>query len=345
MDNIHQKFDDAPWLTPPRPWLPSQTFKQQEVVEAVRRFSRYYTRRLNFLNEKLLNSPFTLTEARIVFEVSRQPGITAAQIAHSLSLDTSFLSRTLSQLEKSGFIVREPSNSDRRELALTLTCKGQENSAANVKQSELHIQRMLSNISLRDQCELIDAMQSIEAILEQEKSSAAAYSIRTHQPGDIGWVIQRHAVLYAQEYGWDQSFEVMVGQIAIDFLKNHQPDHERCWIAEKNGINIGSVFLVRESKQIAKLRLLIVDPSARGLGVGRQLVAKCIRFARLNGYKTLSLWTNDILVAARRIYQDAGFVLVDETPHDSFGKQLVGQNWSLDLTSEALDPGRETPDA
>ncbi len=312
--------------------MPATTVSRQAAIDAVRQFSRFYTRRLNLLNEKLLDSPFTLTEARVVFELSSRDGTTASAIAQALEIDPSFLSRTLTRLEKCGFISRAPSTDDRRELTVTLTPKGRANALASIKQSELQVQRMLGATPPADQRTLILAMRNIERILGQDNRADDGYLIRTHRPGDIGWVIERHASLYALEYDWDHSFEAMVGEIAINFLKHHDPTCERCWIAEVGGTRVGSVFLVRQSAQVAKLRLLIVDPDGRGLGIGRRLVDECILFATSCGYETLTLWTNDILTAARRIYQRAGFKLVDQAPHHSFGKDLVGQNWNLDLT-------------
>jgi len=300
-------------------------------VESVRRFSRFYTRKIGVLHERLLESPFSLTEGRVVFELAQRTSSTAAEIARELALDASYLSRLLKSLERRGFVRRERSTTDRREYSLSLTDKGWESFAVIDTRSRAEVSSMLERLYDGQGERLTGAMQTIEAILGEAPPSQPPYILRTHQPGDIGWVVQAHAQLYTREYGWDETFEALVASIAARFLKTYDPSCERCWIAEKHGHNVGSVFLVRKSDAIAQLRLLLVDPATQGLGIGKRLVDECIRFARLKGYRSMTLWTNDCLVAARRIYERAGFRLVDEEPHHSFGVDLVGQNWALTL--------------
>lgn len=300
-------------------------------AQHVRHFTRFYTRTFEVLDERLLDGPFTLIEARVVFEIANHNQTTAVLIAHQLGLDASYLSRTLKSLEKRGFVARTVSSKDARQSVLSLTTQGREAFASINQSSQKQVVEMLEKISPIEQARLIRAMSEIERILGDSKPHTEPYLLRTHQPGDIGWVIQTHGLLYAEEYGWDESFEALVAEVAAKFIRNFDPKYERCWIAEHHGQRVGSAFIVRENEDTARLRLLIVDPSARGLGIGQRLVAECIRFARQKRYKTLTLWTNDNLVAARHIYQSVGFELVDEEPHHSFGHDLVGQNWDLKL--------------
>lgn len=302
-----------------------------ERIEAVRRFSRFYTRKIGALRERLLDSPFSLTEGRVVFELAQRPSCTAAEIARQLGLDASYLSRLLKSLETRGFLERKRSQTDGREYSLSLTSKGQQAFAVIDARSRDEVAAMLKDLHTGDDGRLTGAMQTIEAILGETPQPRVPYILRSHQPGDIGWVIQAHAQLYTREYGWDDTFEALVAGIAARFLESHDASRERCWIAEKDGENVGSVFLVRKTDSLAQLRLLLVKTEARGLGIGRRLVDECIRFARLKRYRSMTLWTNDCLVAARRIYEQAGFRLVDEEPHHSFGVDLVGQNWELTL--------------
>lgn len=300
-------------------------------VEAVRRFTRFYTRRIGVLRERLLDGPFSLTEARVVYELAHHETTTAAEIAKELGLDASYLSRILKSLEQRGVVDRRPSKTDGRENVLSLTEHGQDGFALINARSRSQVAAILDELPAGERQRLVDAMAEIETILGDEAPRRAPYILRPHQPGDIGWVIHRHGVLYAQEYGWDETFEALVAEIAGSFLRTFDARCERCWIAEKDGENVGCVFVVRESDQVARLRLLLVEPKARGLGIGSRLVAECIRFAKLKGYRKLTLWTNDVLVAARRLYEEAGFRLVEEEPHHSFGHDLVGQNWDLEL--------------
>ena len=300
-------------------------------VSTVRAFNRFYTRQVGLLDEAVYASAFSLTEARVLYELANREGVTASELVRDLGLDAGYLSRLLAKFEAGGLISRTPSASDGRQTVLALTGKGRKAFAPLNRASQKQIAAMLAPLRPGDRERLVRSMRTIEALLGEAPEPKVPYVLRGLQSGDIGWVIRRQGMLYTQEYGWDETFEGLVAEIAAAFVKSWDPRKERCWIAEREGEIVGSVFLVRQSDRTAKLRLLYVEPSARGLGIGRRLVEECIGFARAKGYKTLTLWTNDILVAARRIYQAAGFRLVKEEKHHSFGKDLVGQNWDLAL--------------
>ena len=300
-------------------------------IAAVRRFNRFYTRQIGVLQEGLLASEFSLTEARLLYELAHRDGLSAAQLARELGLDPGYLSRILTAFARRGLVSKQPAPDDGRQSLLMLTPDGRAAFAPLDARSRTEVGAMLARLSASEQRRLIAAMATIEALLGDPAAPQEPYLLRPHQPGDIGWVISRHGALYAEEYGWDETFEALVAEIAGRFITNFDAKRERCWIAERAGARIGSVFLVRDSDSVAKLRLLLLEPEARGLGIGRRLVEECIRFARRTGYRTVTLWTNDILVAARRIYQAAGFTLVAEERHHSFGHDLVGQNWELAL--------------
>ncbi|MDR7032710.1 bifunctional helix-turn-helix transcriptional regulator/GNAT family N-acetyltransferase [Mesorhizobium sp. BE184] len=303
------------------------------TVEAVRAFNRFYTRQLGLLDEGLLKSPFSLSEARVLYELAGHRGRTATDLARDLGLDAGYLSRMLKKFEASGLIVREISEADGRQAAINLTEAGQDAFAPLNRSSQEQVEALLSGLSGERRSRLVGAMRTVERLLNPAEPGEPGepYVLRPLQVGDIGWITRRQGMLYAQEYGWDETYEALVAEILVQFVKSYDPEHERCWIAEREGEVVGSVFVVRKSETVAKLRLLYVEPSARGLGIGKRLVEECIAFARSKGYETLTLWTNDILVSARRIYQAAGFVLVDEEKHNSFGKDLVGQTWDLVL--------------
>jgi DNA-binding MarR family transcriptional regulator/GNAT superfamily N-acetyltransferase len=308
------------------PKLPSD-----EQIEKVRSFNRFYTRHIGLLNEGLLESEFSLTEARVLYELAHRNSVTAADLARELGLDAGYLSRLLKKFSGRALIQRTPSDGDRRQMILSLTGSGRTAFEPLNRSSAIQVAAMLSGLSASERERLVQAMATVERLVGDTPEPELPYTLRPHQPGDIGWIAHRQGLLYAREYGWDQTFEALVAEIAAAFVKNFNPLWERCWIAERGGEVVGSVFLVRQSDEVAKLRLLYVEPSARGLGLGRRLVDECIGFARAKGYKTLTLWTNDVLVAARSIYLAAGFRLVKEEAHHSFGKDLVGQNWDLDL--------------
>lgn len=302
-----------------------------QQVEAVRRFNRFYTRRIGVLQEKLLRSPFSLTEARVIYEIAQQEKTTATQLGNELSLDAGYLSRLLRSFEKRGLIDKQPSSHDGRQNVLSLSRQGQEAFATLNARSHQEIETMLNQLAPAEQNRLVEAMAVIQELLGTQPEHKAPYILRPQQPGDMGWVVHRHGVLYAEEYGWDEQFEALVAKIVAKFIQNYNPKQERCWIAEKDGEIVGSVFLVKQADTVAKLRLLLVEPKARGLGIGTRLVYECIRFARQAGYQKITLWTNNVLHAARHIYEKAGFRLVAEEPHHSFGHDLVGETWELEL--------------
>ena len=304
----------------------------EETVAAVRRFNRFYTRQIGVLQEGLLDSPFSLTEVRVLYELAHHHGVTAAELCAALNLDAGYLSRILRKFEKRGWIHRKPSASDRRQSLLVLTNKGAAEFLPLEERSNQHVRRMLGEMSLEAQQQLIRSMEEIERVLSPPQESAQPYLLRSHQPGDMGWVVYRHGVLYSQEYRYDERFEALVAGIVAEFIQNFDARHERCWIAERNGERVGSVFLVRKSASVAKLRLLLVEPSARSLGIGKRLVEECVRFARQIGYKKMVLWTQSELVAARKIYEHAGFHLTEKKPHQSWGrKDLASETWELKL--------------
>lgn len=303
----------------------------EQRIAAVRRFSRFYTQKIGALQEGLLASPFSLAEARVLYELAHRDGLAASDLARDLGLDAGYLSRILARFERGRLLVCARSAADRRKSHLALTGKGRRAFAPLNARSRREIAAWLGELPAADQKALVGAMHAVQQLLGVAPEAKAPYLMRPHQPGDMGWVIGRHGALYAEEYGWDDTFEALVAEIAAKFLRNFDPKRERCWIAEKDGVTVGSVFLVRKSATVAQLRLLLVDPKGRGLGIGHRLVDECIAFARRAGYRKIMLWTNDILHAARRIYQAKGFRLVEEEKHHSFGKDLVGQIWDLKL--------------
>jgi DNA-binding MarR family transcriptional regulator/GNAT superfamily N-acetyltransferase len=300
-------------------------------VEAVRRFNRFYTKQIGVLHEGLLQSPFSLTEVRVLYELAHHANITASELAKELGLDAGYLSRILRRFEYSGFLDRTPSQTDGRRSHLRLTQQGRDAFAPLDQRSHDEVAALLGKLPATEQKRLLDAMRTIERTLAPLPVATTPYLLRSPQPGDMGWIIHRHGVLYAQEYGWNEEFVALVAEIAATFIQNFDPKRECCWIAERDGEIVGSVFLVRQSDEVARLRLLLVEPAARGFGIGSRLVTECMRFARQAGYKTITLWTNDVLLAARHIYEKAGFHLVREEPHHSFGHDLVGEIWELAL--------------
>ena len=302
-----------------------------ETVDAVRHFSRFYTNRLGLLSRKLFRSEFSLTEARVLYELSRCDGLTASEIGKLLDIDAGYLSRILKKFERHGFVSRDASGHDARRMLLTLTTAGRAAFEPLDRASATQIASLLGPLSCEQTASLVQSMQTVERLLAEPTQPEPSCTLRPHRIGDIGWVARRQGQLYAQEYGWNEEFEAFVAEIGAHFIRNYDPEWERCWIAERDGAIVGSIFLVREHEDVAKLRMLYVEPTARRLGIGRRLVQEAIGFARQRGYRKVVLWTNDILVSARRIYQAAGFRLVQEETHHSFGKDLVGQYWELTL--------------
>ncbi|MBV9862359.1 MAG: MarR family transcriptional regulator [Alphaproteobacteria bacterium] len=302
-------------------------------IATVRGFNRFYTQKIGVLREGLLESPFSLAEARVLYEIAHREAPTAAPLARELGLDPGYLSRILRALQKGGLIARTRSSADGRQAVISLTSAGRDAFAGLDARSKTEISRLLQGLEEANRRRLVNAMATILGLLQREPQAGSAVTLRPHRPGDLGWVVSRHGALYAEEYGWDERFEALVAEIVAAFVQNLDPQRERCWIAERDGQPIGSVFLVKQSAKVAKLRLLLVEPSARGLGVGSRLVAECLGFAGLCGYRSVTLWTNSILDAARHIYARAGFQLVAQEAHHSFGHDLIGENWELALPS------------
>jgi DNA-binding MarR family transcriptional regulator/GNAT superfamily N-acetyltransferase len=303
----------------------------EEKVAVVRRFNRFFTRQIGVLREELLHSPYSLAESRIIYEIANRDNLIAADLSRELGLDAGYVSRILDRLLRQNLILRIPSDEDGRQRLLKLTSDGEKAASLLDCRSKEEISEMLDTLSVRDQNHLIEAMDTIEQLLGTGFKYSEPYFLRRHEPGDMGWVIHMHGRLYSEEYGWNESFEALVAQICADFINHYNPDKECCWIAEMGGKIVGSIFVVKSDKEVAKLRLLLVDPSARGSGLGTRLVDECIRFAKRKGYRKLVLWTNSVLVTARNIYKKAGFELVEQEPHHSFGKDLIGENWELIL--------------
>jgi DNA-binding MarR family transcriptional regulator/N-acetylglutamate synthase-like GNAT family acetyltransferase len=303
----------------------------EQRISTVRRFNRFYTKQIGLLGEGYLETPFSLTEARVLYELAHRERPSATELARELALDAGYLSRILRGFERRRLLSRTRSKADGRQSHLSLTARGRAAFAPLDVRSRADIGGRLARLGPGEQRRLVDAMQAIEALLGGAPAAKAPYVLRPHQPGDMGWVVHRHGALYAQEYGFDERFEALVARVVAKFVDRYDPRRERCWIAEKDGEIVGSVFLVRRSRSVAQLRLLLVEPKARGLGIGERLVAECIRFARQAGYRKITLWTNSVLRVARRVYQTAGFRRVHREKHRSFGRDLVGETWELSL--------------
>jgi len=300
-------------------------------VEAVRQFNRFYTQKIGVLHEGLLSSLFSLTEVRVLYELAHRERPVASELGRDLGLDPGYLSRILSSFKAKGLIDSKPSEQDGRQSILCLTEEGKAAFAPLNERARDEIGILMGSLSESDQIRLVKAMESVKELLSPGPKTKMPYLLRPHQPGDMGWVVHLHGMLYTQEYGWDETFEALVAGIVAKFIQNFDSKRERCWIAEIEGEIVGSVFLVKESETVSKLRLLLVHPKARGLGMGKRMVNECIRFARQVGYRKTILWTNNVLLAARHIYEAAGFKLVLEEPHHSFGHDLVGETWELEL--------------
>jgi DNA-binding MarR family transcriptional regulator/GNAT superfamily N-acetyltransferase len=298
-------------------------------VAGVRKFNRFYTRQIGLLRQGLLGTPYSLSEARVLYELG-QGETTAAALAAGLDIDPGFLSRMLRRLASSGLLIRTPSATDRRQAIVKLTAKGRAAFAALDSRSERETATLLAPLVDTDQCRLVAAMTAVEALLRAPAATPSVL-LRPFRSGDLGWVLARHAALYAEEYGWGRAFELLVAGVIAEFLRNFDPAREACWIAEADGEPVGSVMLVNAGDDVAKLRLLLVEPRARGLGVGRRLVEECVRFTRDAGYRKITLWTQSVLGGARAIYRRAGFSCVAEESHRRFDVDLVGETWELEL--------------
>ena len=302
-----------------------------QQIDAVRRFNRFYTVELGILDQGLLDSPLSLTETRVLYELFHREQSTAADLGKQLRIDPGYLSRILRRFGQRRWLRRQPSASDRRQVQLRLTRRGQRAFTALDRRTRDQIAALLGRCTASDKTRMVGAMEAIERALVPSAARGPGYVVRQHQPGDLGWVVERHGALYRGEYALGERFEAPVARIAAVFLARHDPRRERCWIAELDGERVGSVMLVQKSRRVAKLRLLLVDPRARGLGIGARLVDECVRFARQAGYRTMTLWTNSQLHAARHVYQAQGFQLVAEAPDDLFPPGQLGQTWELAL--------------
>jgi DNA-binding MarR family transcriptional regulator/GNAT superfamily N-acetyltransferase len=308
---------------------------RERRVAAVRRFNRFYTRQLGVLRKNFLDSPYSLGEARVLYEIASGTAPTASEIGRALDLDAGYLSRTLRNFERRGLIARKPSPGDARQSRLVLSGRGRRVFAPLQRRSQHEAGNLLGRLSAAQQARLVGAMSTIEGLIEAPSRQASAphghYILRAPRPGDFGWIVKRHAELYAEEYGWVAPFEGVCAQIVADFLNKFDARHERCWMAEMDGENVGSIMLAKDSNEVARIRLLLVDPKARGLGLGARLTDECIRFARRAGYRKITLWTHRVLTAARHIYQKAGFKLMRSERHRSWGKPVVSEHWDLEL--------------
>ncbi len=305
-----------------------------ESIGRVRRFNRFYTRQLGVLRKTYLESPYSLGEARVLYEIAQGGTPTASDIGRALDLDAGYLSRTLRNFEKRGLIERKASASDGRQSHLALSPQGRKTFAPLERRSQRDVGAMLGRLAPGDAARLIAAMTTIEQLLDgapPEDTTQPRYTLRQPRHGDFGWIVKRHAELYAQEYGWGAPFEGVCAQIVADFINTFDDRRERCWIADIDGDNVGSIMLAKDSESVARIRLLLVDPKARGLGLGRHLTDECIRFARAAGYRKMTLWTHEVLTAARHIYRQAGFQLMRSEQHESWGRPVVSEYWDLDL--------------
>lgn len=302
-----------------------------ERIGAVRRFNRFYTRQIGALGEGHLDTPFSLTEARVVYELAQRETATATELGQELGLDAGYLSRILRGFQERGLIDRRPSESDARQTRLSLTGAGRAAFAQLDTAARRDVGAMLNALPGVEQDRLVRAMGTVERVLGAAPEPAEPYVLRAPRAGDLGWVVQVHGQLYDREFGWDVRFEGLIADVIGGYVRGFDPTRERGWIAERNGENVGCVFVMRGTDEVARLRLLVVDPGARGLGIGARLVDECVRFSRDAGYRTLSLWTNSVLLSARRIYEAKGFRLVHTEVHNSFGPDLTAETWELSL--------------
>ena len=302
----------------------------ERQVLAMRRFNRFYTQKIGVLDDSRLYAPFSLAETRVLYELAHRDRVTASDLVRDLGLDAGYLSRMLRNFTRRGLVTRKPAPEDARQSLLTLTAAGRKTFAPLETASQRVLAPLLQRLKPDERAQLAGAMATIERLL----GGAAAkpdVQLRPHRPGDVGWMVEAHGRLYAQEYGFDPTFEALAAEVGAQFLRDFDPRCERAWIAEVDGERMGCVFLIRKSAKVAKLRVLLVDPRARGLGIGKALVEACIRFAQQKGYRKITLWTNSVLTAARAIYEKAGFKLVASEKHRSFGRDLVGETWELAL--------------
>ena len=299
-------------------------------VAAIRAFNRFYTARVGALRDGLLATAHPLPEARVLYELGQRERTDTGDLRRTLELDAGYLSRLLARLEAQRLVERERSPDDARRLLVALTPAGRDAYATLDQRSAAEIATLLDGLRPADRARLRAAMETVREVLDGAPRPAA-FALRPPRPGDYGWVVQRHGALYAQEYDWDETFEALVARVVADYAHDHDPAREAAWIAEVAGRPAGSIFCVRSGARTAKLRLLLVEPGARGMGIGRALVDECVRFARAAGYQELVLWTNDVLTGARRLYERAGFTCTKAEPYRGFGHDLVGEDWALRL--------------
>lgn len=301
------------------------------TTKEIRRFNRFYTRQLGFLDEHILQSQFSLTQGRIIYELANTENCTAARLKKELGLDAGQLSRMLRDFESRGLVAKKRDKDDGRQAFLSLTSKGKKEYDSLNSATDRQIFSLIADLTSDQQKQLVNAMEAIQTSLERDKPVDRSYILRSPRPGDYGWMIKKNAEIYADEYQWNEECEGLMAEIVANFIKNYDSQRERCWIAEKDGENIGCVFLGKKDDLTAQLRVLLVDPKARGLGLGKQLVSECTRFARQTGYKKITLWTQSVLTAARSIYENEGYKKIKSEPHHSFGQDLIGETWELEL--------------
>lgn len=301
-------------------------------IDTMRRFNRFYTQKLGILQEGVLASPFSLTETRILFELAHNDGITATELGKTLGLDAGYVSRILKKFEENGFIDRQPSQEDARQNHLYLTSNGRDEFNRLNERAHADVDSLLQPLSLVDKQQLVSSLRQIETLLGgKQNSTVPSYILRPTRPGDLGWIIYRHGALYAEEYGWNERFEHSVVEIAYRYIQNYNPETDYCWIAEKDGENVGALVITRETDDTARLRLFFVEPKARGLGIGKRLVAEAVRFARMKGNKKVVLKTVEVLQSARNIYRQHGFKIVRTEPNSDYGRDITVEHWELDL--------------
>lgn len=305
-------------------------------VSAIRAFNRFYTRKIGVVDGTASN-PFSLAECRVLYELAHREQPTATDIRKELGLDAGYVSRILRGFEHRKLVARTQSKTDERRKFLALTASGWRAFAPLDRRSERGVAGMIEKLSSAERARLVDALHTVRTLLGDRSEPRTPYVLRQHEPGDMGWIVHRQGLLYAREYGWDNTFEALAAEIVAQFIRNYDAKRERCWIAEKDGAMVGAVFVAKGSDDVARLRLLHVEPEARGLGIGKRLVEECIRFARHTGYRKITLWTTSILSAARHIYAEAGFRLASEESYHNFGKDLTTETWDLDLQTTAAE--------
>ena len=311
--------------------MATATADLEQRVGAVRRFNRLYTKRIGVLQDGFLDTPYSLAECRVLYELASRDKATATEVAAALGLDHGYLSRILRGFSERGLVVKTSSPNDRRQSLLSLTTKGRMAFAPIDRRSQDDVADLLQKLSASDQDRVVAAMHTIESVLSDTPAPDVPYILRPPRPGDMGWIVSRHGMVYGGEYGWDDRLEALTAEIVAAFVRNYDPRRERCWIAERDGENAGSIFIVKDSEEVARLRLLLVEPKARGLGIGARLVEEAVRFSRDAGYRKVTLWTHSVLTAARHIYEQAGFRLVATDKHNEFGQELVGETWDLEF--------------